>query len=177
MDIYGIDDWLAWFLLGTGLLLVELLIGFTFYAAPVALGAFFAAIVAAFGDSLVPQLIAFIVGSASSLLVLRPLVKRHLLPADPEKRSNVQRMIGARAVARERIEVDSGTARIGQEVWSARTLSEDVVIEEGTVCEVVSVSGVYTYLQPHDPAAKANPETEVETEAENGPAPAGEEND
>ncbi len=171
MEIFGIDDWLMWFLLGTGLLLVELLIGFTFYAAPVAVGAFFAAIVASFGDALEPQLIAFILGSASSLIVIRPLVKRHLLPPAPDKRSNVQRMLGARAVARERIDVDSGTAMIGQEVWSARTLSEDLVIEEGTVCEVVSVGGVYAYLQPHDPDSKP----EAESETENGPAPAGEE--
>ena len=121
MEIFGLDDWLAWFLLGIGLLLVELLIGFTFYAAPIALGAFAAAIVAAFGDAVEPQLVAFILGSASSLLALRPLVRQHLQPPEPEKRSNVQRMLGARAVALERVDIDSGTARIGQEVWSART--------------------------------------------------------
>ena len=91
MEIFGLDDWLAWFLLGIGLLLTELLIGFTFYAAPVALGAFAAAIVAAFGDAIEPQLVAFILGSAASLLVLRPLVKKHLLPPPPDKRSNVQK--------------------------------------------------------------------------------------
>jgi membrane protein implicated in regulation of membrane protease activity len=167
MEIFGLDDWLAWFLLGIGLLLTELLIGFTFYAAPVALGAFAAAIVAAFGDAIEPQLVAFILGSAASLLVLRPLVKKHLLPPPPDKRSNVQRMLGARAVARERVDFDSGTARLGhgQEVWSARTLSEDLVIEPGTVCEVVDVGGVYLYLEPHD---------ESKPEPESGPAAAGE---
>lgn len=166
MDIFGLDDWLAWFLLGVGLLLTELLIGFTFYAAPIALGAFAAAIVAAFGDSIEPQLVAFILGSTASLVALRPLVKRHLLPPPPDKRSNVQRMLGARAVTRERVDVDSGTARLGQEVWSARTLSEDLVIDPETVCEVVDVRGVYLYLEPHDPS---------KPESETGPAAAGEE--
>lgn len=163
MEIFGLDDWLAWFLLGIGLLVIELVIGFTFYAAPIALGAFAAAIVASFGDAIEPQLVAFIIGSLASLIALRPLVRQHLRPPEPEKRSNVARMLGARAIALERIDVDAGTARIGQEVWSARTESEGLVIEEGTRVEVVSVSGVYAYVKPHEP----------ETE----PAPAGEESD
>lgn len=148
MEIIGLDDWLAWFLLGIGLLVVELAIGFTFYAAPIALGAFAAAIVAGFGDAIEPQLIAFILGSSASLLALRPLVRQHLQPPEPEKRSNVQRMLGARAVALERIDIDTGTVRIGQEVWSARTESESIVIEEGERAEVISVKGVYAYVEP-----------------------------
>lgn len=157
MEIFGLDDWLAWFLLGIGLLVVELLIGFTFYAAPIALGAFAATIVAALGDAIEPQLVAFILGSLASLIALRPLVRQHLLPPEPEKRSNVQRLLGARAVALERIDIDSGTARIGEEVWSARTESESVVIEPEQRVEVVSVSGVYAYVRPRpaqtEPAA------------------------
>ncbi len=149
MDILGLDDWLAWFLLGTSLLVVELAIGFTFYAAPVALGAFAASIVAAFGDAIEPQLIAFILGSSASLLALRPLVRKHLQPPEPDKRSNVQSMLGARAVALERIDIDQGTVRIGQEVWSARTESESIVIEEGERAEVVTIKGVYAYVEPH----------------------------
>ncbi len=75
-------------------------------------------------------------------------------------------MLGARAVTRERVDVDSGTARLGQEVWSARTLSEDLVIDPETVCEVVDVRGVYLYLEPHDPSKPIS---------EPGPAAAGEE--
>lgn len=148
MEIIGLDDWLAWFLLGIVLLVVELAIGFTFYAAPIALGAFAAAIVAGFGDAIEPQLIAFILGSSASLLALRPLVRQHLQPPEPEKRSNVQRMLGARAVALERIDIDTGTVRIGEEVWSARTESESIVIEEGERAKVVSVKGVYAYVEP-----------------------------
>jgi membrane protein implicated in regulation of membrane protease activity len=169
VEVLGLDDWLAWFLLGIGLLVIELVIGFTFYAAPIALGAFAAAIVAAFGDALEPQLVAFILGSLASLIALRPLVRQHLQPPEPEKRSNVQRMLGARAVALERIDVDSGTARIGQEVWSARTESEDLVIDEGERVEVVSVRGVFAYVERH--------REEVEDQTPEQPAEAGEEND
>jgi membrane protein implicated in regulation of membrane protease activity len=160
VEILGLDDWLAWFLLGVGLLVVELLVAFTFYAAPVALGAFAAAIVAALGDSVEPQLIAFIIGSSLSLVILRPLVRRHLLPPEPEKRSNVHVLVGHRAVPLERVDVDRGTARIGEDVWSARTLAEETIIEEGDRAEVVAVRGVYAYLEP----AKSKPATAPEAE-------------
>ncbi len=74
MEIFGLDAWLVWFLIGMGLLIVEVAIAFTFYAAPIALGAFGAAIVAALGGGIELQLVAFIIGSLLSLAFLRPLV-------------------------------------------------------------------------------------------------------
>lgn len=148
MEIFGIDAWLAWFLLAIFLLGAEIAIAFTFYAAPIALGAFAASIVAGLDGSIELQLVAFIVGSLASLIGLRPVVREHLQPAAPDKRSNVQRLIGRRAVALDRVDIDSGTVRIGDDVWSARTRSEDVVIEAGERAQVVSVSGVYAYVEP-----------------------------
>jgi membrane protein implicated in regulation of membrane protease activity len=148
VEIFGIDAWLAWFLLAIFLLRAEIAIAFTFYAAPIALGAFAAAIVAGLDGGIELQLIAFILGSLTSLIGLRPIVREHLRPAPPDKRSNVQRLIGRRAVALERVDIDSGTVRIGDDVWSARTRSEDVVVEAGGRAQVVSVSGVYAYVEP-----------------------------
>ncbi len=163
MEILGLDDWLSWFLLGMGLLIVEVTIAFTFYAAPIALGAFAAAIVAAAGDAIEPQLIAFILGSLLSLAILRPIVRKHLQPPEPDKRSNVHVMIGHRAVPLERVDIDAGTAKIGDDVWSARTESEQIVIEAGERAEVVAVKGVFAYLKPSEPEpANAAPEKETE---------------
>lgn len=148
MEIFGLDAWLAWFLLGIALLVVELAVAFTFYAAPVALGGFAAAIVAALDGGIELQLIAFIGGALGALLGLRPIVREHLQPPEPEKRSNVRSMIGRRAIALERVDIDSGTARIGDDVWSARTEAEDVSLEQGDRGEVVSVRGVYAYVKP-----------------------------
>ncbi len=154
---------LFWFLIGMGLLIVEVAIAFTFYAAPIALGAFGAAIVAALGAGIEIQLAAFIIGSLVSLAVLRPVVRDHLQPPDAEKASNVQSLIGRRAVALQRVDVDSGTVRLGDDVWSARTPSEDLVIEEGARVEVVDIRGVYAYvepmpMQPSEPAAAGGEE-------------------
>lgn len=146
--IFGVEEWLAWFLLAMGLFLVEALIAFTFYAGPVALGALLASAVAALDASSELQVVAFIAGSLLSLAFLRPIVREHMHPPDPEHRSNVSSLIGRRAVALQRVDIDSGTVRIGDEVWSARTESESVVVQEGARAEVVSVSGVYAYVKP-----------------------------
>jgi membrane protein implicated in regulation of membrane protease activity len=148
MEILGLEAWLGWFLIGTALLIVEVAIAFTFYAAPIALGAFAAAIVAGFGGGLELQLIAFIIGALASLAFLRPLVRQHLQPPAPEKSSNVQSLLGRRAITLERVDADSGTVRLGDDVWSARTASEDVAIPEGDRVEVVEIRGVYVYVRP-----------------------------
>ena len=148
MEIFGLDAWLGWFLIGMVLLIVEVAIAFTFYAAPIALGAFAASIVALLDGGIELQLVAFIIGSLLALAFLRPIVREHLQPPDADKASNVQSLLGRRAIALGRVDVDSGTVRLGDDVWSARTESEGVVIEEGDRVEVVSVRGVYAYVKP-----------------------------
>jgi len=160
VEIFGLDAWLGWFLIGIGLLLVEVLIAFTFYAAPIALGAFAAAIVAAIGADIELQLLAFIAGSLSALAFLRPVVRDHLQPPIAEKSTNYQSLLGRRAIALQRVDVDSGTVRLGDDVWSARTESEDVVIDEGARVEVVEVRGVFAYVKPME-SEPAPQETEA----------------
>jgi membrane protein implicated in regulation of membrane protease activity len=148
VEIFGVDAWLFWFLLAVGLLVVELLIAFTFYAAPVALGAFAASILAALDTGIELQLTAFIAGSLAAVLLLRPIVRQHLFPPAPEKRSNVQGLIGRRAVVVEPVDIDAGTVRIGDDTWSARAEEEGMRLEAGERAEVVSVSGVYAFVRP-----------------------------
>jgi membrane protein implicated in regulation of membrane protease activity len=147
MELFGLESWLTWFLIGTTLLIIEVMIAFTLYAAPVALGAFAAAIVAGFGAGLEVQLVAFIAGSLLSLVFIRPLVRKHLVPPEPAKRSNVQSLLGRRAIALERVDADAGTVRLGDDIWSARTLSESDVIEEGARVEIADIRGVYAYVR------------------------------
>ncbi len=161
MDIFGLDAWLGWFLIGMVLLIVEVAIAFTFYAAPIALGAFGAAIVAALGGGLELQLVFFILGSLASLAFLRPIVRQHLLPPDDSKASNVQSLLGRRAIALQRVDVDSGTVRLGDDVWSARTESEDLVIEEGARVEVTAVRGVFAYVKPMESSEPEPQESEA----------------
>ena len=82
----------------------------------------------------------FIVASAASLLVLRPIARRHLM-TPPRIRTGTAALIGARALVLERVDRDGGTIKLAGEVWSARSYAEDEVIEAGSRVEVMQIEG------------------------------------
>lgn len=149
--------WLFWFLLGAGLIAIEALIAFTFYAGAVALGAFPAAIVAALGASLEVQVAVFAVGAAVSLLFIRPLAKRHLLTPAPI-RTGIDTLIGAHATVVLAVDDDVGQVKIrGGDVWSARAADVGGRFSEGADVVVRSVKGVAVLV--------AEPEVEADAPA------------
>jgi membrane protein implicated in regulation of membrane protease activity len=111
-----------------------------FFLGPVALAAVAAGVVALFGVGPALQLIVFIAGSIASVLVLRPLARRHLhMPA--AIRTGTAALEGTRAVVLQRVDANGGRVRIGGEEWSARAYMEDGVYEPGTRVEVVKIEG------------------------------------
>jgi len=107
---------------------------------PIALAAAAAAIVAAVGAGVLIQVVAFIAGSVASLLLLRPIARRHLtMPA--HLRSGSEALIGAPATVLERVDSNGGRVKIGGEVWTARCFDEDCVYEPGTRVEVLKIDG------------------------------------
>jgi membrane protein implicated in regulation of membrane protease activity len=61
------------------------------------------------------------------------------------------------------VDADAGTIRLGDDVWSARTLEETEVIEEGARVEVIDVRGVYAYVRaPAQPDATTQGPTAAE---------------
>ena len=133
------DDWMVWVIAAVVLAVGEILtVGF--FLGPVAIAAFLAAIVAAAGGGLTVQQLAFVVASAASLGLLRPIARRHLhVPA--RIRTGTAALVGAKAIAIDRVDADSGSVKIGGEVWTARTYDEDEVIEPGTRVEVLKIEG------------------------------------
>jgi membrane protein implicated in regulation of membrane protease activity len=111
-----------------------------FLLGPIAIAAVLAGVVAAAGLGALVQLAVFIAGSVGSLLVLRPVAKRHLRTPG-QLRTGTAALIGKRAVVLERVDVDGGRVRIGGEVWSARAFFEGQVIEEGARVEVAQIDG------------------------------------
>jgi membrane protein implicated in regulation of membrane protease activity len=134
--------WLFWFLVGVSLLAVEALVAFTLYAGAVSLGAFPAAIVAAVGGSVELQVAVFAFGAGISLLLVRPLARRHL--RTPQLiRTGTDSLIGARATVMERVDDDQGVVKIrGGEIWSARASNPDQRFEAGSQVIVETVKGV-----------------------------------
>ena len=89
------------------------------------------------------QLLVFLGLSILSLLLLRPLVRR-FLGKKKEKGFTVESAIGSRTVVVERLDnlAGRGAVTVGGMEWAARTVSDDIVIEEGTTVEIIAVEGV-----------------------------------
>jgi membrane protein implicated in regulation of membrane protease activity len=82
----------------------------------------------------------FIAGSIASLLLLRPVARRHLqMPA--ALRTGTAALEGSKAVVLQRVDANGGRVRIGGEEWSARAYMEDQVLEPGARVEVVKIEG------------------------------------
>ncbi|MBA3263696.1 MAG: NfeD family protein, partial [Thermoleophilaceae bacterium] len=78
--------------------------------------------------------------SAASLVVLRPIARRHLhTPA--QLRTGTAALVGAHAVVLERVDRDGGTVKLAGEVWSARSYDEDHAFEPGARVEVLKIDG------------------------------------
>jgi len=132
--------WAVWVIVAVALAGVELLTPGLFVAGLLVLPALAAALAATLGAGAAAQLIVFIVGSAGSALVVRPLARRHIrMPA--QMRTGTAALVGAPATVLQRVDRDGGRVRIGGEEWSARTFMEDQVIEPGTRVEVVKIEG------------------------------------
>jgi membrane protein implicated in regulation of membrane protease activity len=134
-----VDDW-VWWVIAAGVLAVGEIATMGFFLGPIAIAATLAAIVAVVGGGLAAQWIVFIAGSLASLLVLRPIARRHLrTPA--ALRTGTAALVGSPAVVLERVDRDGGQVKIGGEVWSARSYDDDDAFEPGSRVEVMKIDG------------------------------------
>jgi membrane protein implicated in regulation of membrane protease activity len=134
------SSWIVWVVLAGAFGVGEILTN-GFFLAPFALAAAVAAGAdAAIGDT--AAIIAFVVMSLMTLVLVRPVVRRHIR-TPPLIRTGAAALVGRRAMVLERIANDEGVGcvRIDGEVWTARSLDDDEVIEPGTVVDVVQIKG------------------------------------
>ena len=126
--------------IAAGLLAIGEIATLGFFLGPIAVAAVLAAVVALVGGGLAAQWIVFVAASIATLLVLRPIARRHLrTPA--QIRTGTAALVGARALVLERVDGNGGQVKIGGEVWSARAYDEDEVIEPGARVEVMQIDG------------------------------------
>jgi membrane protein implicated in regulation of membrane protease activity len=134
------DGWLIWVIVACGFGVGEMLTT-SFFLAPFAIGA----ALAAAADAAVGGTAAWVVFFAVTLLtfvVVRPIVRSHL-KMPPQIRTGAAALVGKQAVVLERIANREGVGcvRIDGEVWTARSLIDDDVIERGTVVDVIEIKG------------------------------------
>jgi membrane protein implicated in regulation of membrane protease activity len=133
------DEWVLW-IIAAGVLAVGEMLTLGFFLGPVAVAATMAAIVALAGGGVALQWIVFTAVSAGSLLVLRPIARRHMrMPA--QLRTGTAALVGSTAVVIDRVDRDGGTVRLAGEVWSARSYDDDHAFEPGTRVEVLKIDG------------------------------------
>jgi membrane protein implicated in regulation of membrane protease activity len=147
MEIFGIDAWLFWFIAAMVLIGAELLVSFTFYFGPVALGALIASAAAALDASTELQVALFAVSSILSLVFVRPVARRHLI-IDDKVKTGAELLVGKRAVVTNDVSVDGGTVKIDGQDWSARIDDEDAVIPAGARVTVLEFRGIQAIVEP-----------------------------
>jgi membrane protein implicated in regulation of membrane protease activity len=133
------EDW-VWWMIAAGVLAVGEIATLGFFLGPIAVAATLTAIVALVGGGLAVQWLVFIAASLGSVVVLRPVARRHLrTPA--RLRTGTAALVGGRAVVLERVDANGGQVKIGGETWSARAYDEDEAFEPGARVEVMKIDG------------------------------------
>ena len=129
-----------WVVVAIALAVGEVLTPGLFFLGPVALAAGAAALASLLGAGAIGSLIVFIVGSLASLLILRPIARRHVrMPAI--SRTGTDALVGRKALVTRKVDAHGGRVRIGGEEWSARAYLDGQELAEGTSVDVIQIEG------------------------------------
>ena len=114
------NTWILWLVLVLGLAAVETLTLDLFFLM-LATGALAGLVGALAGTTFFIQVVIFCVVSLTMVLLVRPVALKHLKRGSAEQLSNIDRLIGERALTLEPVTGLSGTVKIGGDTWTART--------------------------------------------------------
>ncbi len=89
------------------------------------------------------QIISFVVSGLILLLTTKPLFEK-LLKSAPKELTNVDALIGKRAIVVEEIDNigENGAVKIEGKIWSARNFADSAKISAGEIVVIKAVSGV-----------------------------------
>jgi len=136
------DAWIVWLVAAAVFGIGEMHTG-GLYLLPFALGAALAALLSVLGAGTLATVLVFAAVSVLVVAALRPVARRHRrLP--PPIRTGAAALVGHHAMVIERIANGEGVGCVkidGGEVWTARSLDDDEVIEAGERVEVVDIKG------------------------------------
>lgn len=145
----GVDASVWWLVIAVALGIAEVLTTFLVFGM-FAVGALAAALAAALQDGPIAQAVAFVAVSVVLLILVRPAALRHLR-GPPDSPTGVDALIGQRAVVVQRVDIDGGRVKIGGEIWSARALHPEQVMQPGTAVDVIEIKGATALVFGPDP--------------------------
>lgn len=108
-----------------------------------AAGALAAAVAAGLGVGVLGQAITFTAVSVASLVLLRPIIRKHMLPAisGADETIGVKKLEGAPGTVLEQVTGSTGLVRVEGELWTARVYDATQVLEPGERVRVIEVRG------------------------------------
>lgn len=127
-----------WFAVAGLLLIAEMLTANLLFAS-LALAALSAGVTNAAGGSEMLQGVIFGLFAILSLIALRPIALRHLKKQPQSGSTNVDALIGARALVTSTVDSNGGQVKLSGEIWSAHT--ESGVIQSGENVVVIAIDG------------------------------------
>ena len=140
------DDWVIWLVAAVALAVGEVATT-SFFLGPFAIGALIAAIAALAGAPAAVAWGLFVVTTALTFALVRPVARRHLQQG-PAQRTGTAALIGCSATVLQEVSGDGepGTVKLEGETWTARPYDEDGVYAEGTRVQVVQIRGATAYV-------------------------------
>ncbi|WP_088975061.1 NfeD family protein [Micromonospora coxensis] len=144
-------DAVVWIVLGVLLGVAEIFTT-TLFLMMFAAGAFAAAGAAALGAPVPVQAVVFAVVSALSVLLARPVIKRHARGTleTGEQPFGVEALEGTTALVLERVDTDHGLVKIDGELWTARAYDATQSFEPGERVQVIKVRGATALVWQDD---------------------------
>ena len=133
------EEW-VWWMIAAGVLAAGEIFTMGFFLGPIAVAAVLSAVVALAGAGLAVQWVVFIIAALGSVLVLRPVARRHLR-TPPSIRTGTAALVGGPATVIERVDRTGGQVKIGGEIWSARAYDDDDSFVPGARGEVMKIEG------------------------------------
>jgi membrane protein implicated in regulation of membrane protease activity len=112
-------------------------------------GALVALVISFFCDLFWVQLLAFLLISLASLILVKTVFKKYL-PNQKAFRSNSDALIGERGIVLETVDNlhETGSVKIRSLVWTARSSDDRTVLPEGSFVIIEDISGVKLICKP-----------------------------
>lgn len=129
---------LFWFVAGAVLIICELLTTSLIFAS-FAFGAVVAGLVGALGSDLVGQGLAFAAASVLGVFLLKPILSKRFTTKNSQSSTNVMALIGMQGLSVETVTRTSGLVKIRGEVWSARSVSDEIAASHNV--DIIDIDG------------------------------------
>ena len=135
------EMWAIWLII-SGLFFIGEIITVGFLLFWFGFGALIAMVVSLFTSNIIIQTIVFLITSVILLLITKPFVKK-FINKEPSITTNAYNIVGKKAIVIEEIDniQNKGLIRVGSEVWSAQSETDEKVAKD-TEVTITDIKGV-----------------------------------